>query len=167
MPFVSLPAALFSLMAFINEPLVSNDNAALNPVEPTGSVNKTLMLQLVNQVRQKGCKCGDTYYYPVQPVNWNSQLEEAAYSHASDMNTRKYFSHKSPEGFNAGVRIDLAGYKWMAFGENIALGYSSEKSVLEGWLKSPGHCKNIMNKTYKEMAVAKVGNYWTQEFATK
>ena len=79
MPFVSLPAALFSLMALINEPLHNTINAP-NTVDPTVSVNKTLMLQLVNQVRQKGCKCGDTYYYPVQPVKWNNQLEEAAYS---------------------------------------------------------------------------------------
>jgi uncharacterized protein YkwD len=39
--------------------------------------------------------------------------------------------------------------------------------VIDGWLKSPGHCKNLMDKSYKEMGVAKVGTYWTQEFATK
>ena len=55
----------------------------------------------------------------------------------------------------------------MAYGENIANGYTAERSVVDGWIKSPGHCKNLMNKAYKEMGVAKIGTYWTQEFATK
>ena len=55
----------------------------------------------------------------------------------------------------------------MAYGENIATGYTSEREVVDAWIKSPGHCKNIMNKAYKEMGVARVGNYWTQEMASK
>lgn len=125
------------------------------------------MLQLVNEVRKKGCQCGDTYYYPVPAVSWNSQLESAAYSHSKDMYENDYFSHKAPDGSNGGVRIDRAGYNWMAFGENIASGYTNERSVIEGWLKSPGHCKNIMSRNYTEVGVARYGNYWTQEFATK
>jgi len=39
--------------------------------------------------------------------------------------------------------------------------------VIEGWLKSPGHCKNIMSQKYKEMGVARVGNYWTQTFGSQ
>jgi uncharacterized protein YkwD len=47
------------------------------------------------------------------------------------------------------------------------MGYTTEKQVVDAWLKSPGHCKNIMNKNYKEMGVARVGTYWTQTFGTK
>ena len=167
MAFFTFPAALLSLISLINEPSSATTNSSSTKTSDRSTVNKTLMLQLVNQVRQNGCKCGDTYYYPVAPVKWNEQLEEAAYTHSSDMSKRNYFSHKSPEGYNGGVRIDRTGYEWKAFGENIALGYNTEKSVLEGWLKSPGHCKNIMNKSYKEMGVAKVGSYWTQEFGSR
>lgn len=131
------------------------------------TVNKSQLLQLVNEVRQKGCQCGDTYYYPTTKVSWNSDLELAAYNHSSDMYQNKYFSHTGLDGSNPGMRIDQVGYKWMAYGENIATGYTSEREVVEAWLKSPGHCQNIMNKAYKEMGVARVGNYWTQEFAAK
>ena len=131
------------------------------------AVNKSLLLQLVNDVRKKGCKCGDTYYYPTTPLTWNTQLETAAYNHSKDMYQKKYFSHRAPDGSNGGVRIDRVGYQWKAFAENIAAGYATEKAVVEGWIKSPGHCKNIMGKAYKEMGVARMGNYWTQEFATK
>lgn len=131
------------------------------------SVNKTMMLQLVNEVRKKGCQCGDTYYYPVKEVLWNDQLEKAAYNHSLDMYTNEYFSHVAPDGSNGGVRITRVGYNWKAFGENIAAGYRSEKEVVDGWLSSPGHCKNIMSTNFKEMGVARVGNYWTQEFGSK
>ena len=131
------------------------------------SVNKSVLLQLVNDVRKKGCKCGDTYYGPVQTLTWNDQLAAAAYKHSEDMYKNKYFSHIAPDGSNGGVRIKKAGYPWMAFGENIASGYTNEKKVVQGWIESPGHCKNIMSKLYKEMGVARYGNYWTQEFGAK
>ncbi len=146
-----------------SSPVIDDSKSSGIPV----SVNKSLLLQLVNDVRKKGCKCGDTYYYPAGTLTWNSQLETAAYNHSKDMYQNKYFSHVAPDGSNGGVRIKRAGYKWMAFGENIATGYPNEKAVVEGWIKSPGHCKNIMGKAYKEMGVARVGNYWTQEFASK
>ena len=49
--------------------------------------------------------------------------------------------------------------------ENIANGYASEQSVMNGWLGSEGHCKNIMNGSFKEMGAGREGNYWTQILA--
>jgi uncharacterized protein YkwD len=138
----------------------------VNSNVPT-TVNRSIMLQLVNQVRQAGCNCGGTYYAPVPSVTWSNQLETAAYNHSSDMFKNNYFSHTSLDGSNTGTRIERTGYKWMAYGENIAKGYKTEKEVLDGWLSSPGHCRTIMSSVYKEIGVAKVGDYWTQDFATK
>lgn len=132
-----------------------------------GTVNRTRMLQLVNDVRKKGCQCGDTYYYPAPPVTWNTQLEEAAYSHTTDMSKNKFFGHNAPDGSRGGNRLERVGYKWKTYGENIGQGYKTEKEMLAGWLASPGHCKNIMNKSFKEMGVARVGTLWTQEFGSK
>ncbi len=125
---------------------VDSEPASTVPV----TVNKTVMLQLVNEVRKKGCQCGDTYYYPATSVSWNNQLETAAYGHSEDMYSNKFFDHTAPDGSNGGVRIQQAGYNWMTYGENIAMGYKSEREVLDGWLQSPGHCKNIMNKVLKK-----------------
>lgn len=137
------------------------------PIALPATVNKAAMLQLVNAVRSKGRQCGDTYYYPATALQWNSQLETAAATHSNDMYRNKYFSHKDAQGRNGGYRIEQAGYDWTAFGENIATGYKNEKEVIEGWLQSPGHCKNIMNPIYKEMGVARSGNVWVQEFGLK
>src|SRR5438045_3099308 len=111
---------------------------------PKAGLNKNLILQLINDARKRGCQCGDTYYPPVPPLSWNDLLEKAALSHSSEMVKKKYFSHVSAGGNNAGDRITSAGYNWKTYGENIGMGYNNEKEMVEGWLKSPGHCKNIM-----------------------
>lgn len=148
----------------INNP--ENTSGEETSTTPT-TLNKTLMLQLVNNVRQAGCQCGDTYYNPVPALLWNDLLEQAAYNHSADMYQNYFFSHTAPDGSNGGVRIQRAGYVWRTYGENIAMGYKNERETVEGWLKSPGHCKNIMNRNFKEMGVARVGNYWTQAFGAK
>ena len=135
--------------------------------EIPATVNRTLILQLVNEVRKKGCQCGDTYYYPAPAVTWQAQLEEAAYKHSADMVKKKFFSHYAPDGSRGGVRLQRVGYAWKTYGENIGQGYKTEKEMLKGWLNSPGHCKNIMSKSFKEMGVARVGNLWTQEFGSR
>lgn len=137
-----------------------------NP-EPRTSVDKTLLLKLVNDVRRKGCQCGDTYYNPAPPLAWNELLEKAAWLHSADMERKGYFSHASLEGSRAGDRLDSVGYKWKSFGENIGMGYRNEKEVVAGWISSPSHCKNIMNRMYTEMGVGRSGLYWTQAFGSR
>ena len=141
------------------------EETATTPV-PT-VLNKTLILQLVNDVRKKGCQCGETFYPAAGALTWNDLLEKAASGHSEDMYRNKYFSHTAPDGSNAGLRIERAGYSWMAYGENIGMGYKNEKEVVEAWTKSPGNCKNLMNARYKEMGVARVGSYWTQNFGAR
>ncbi|WP_066402342.1 CAP domain-containing protein [Flavisolibacter tropicus] len=163
------------IVAFTLIMSVGANDEAVGPFDPPTtsvkplptSVNKTVLLQLVNDVRKKGCKCGDTYYGPAPAVKWNDQLATAAVSHSEDMYKNKFFAHVAPDGSNGGVRVKRAGYPWMAYGENIAAGYTSEKEVVKGWVESPGHCKNIMSKLYKEMGVGRFGNFWTQEFGAR
>ena len=152
--------------------LITPNTKDLTPVANTiflssSSVNKTVLLQLVNDVRRKGCNCGNAYYAAAPALTWNDQLEKVAFIHSKDMFQNKYFSHTGSDGTGSGERIRNAGYNWRWYGENIAEGYPNEKEVVAGWLSSPGHCANIMNKNYKEMGVAKVGDYWTQVFATR
>ncbi len=162
---------LFAVMMLIScqksELAIEENKMPTGPSATTGSVNKSLMVQLVNDIRKKGCQCGDTYYYPVPSIAWSNQLEAAAFTHSADMFENDFFSHTAPDGSNGGIRIQKAGYSWNTYGENIASGYKSESEVVKGWLESAGHCKNIMNKNFKEMGVARVGNYWTQEFGAK
>ncbi|HUC81085.1 MAG TPA: CAP domain-containing protein [Flavisolibacter sp.] len=156
---------LFVLAIACSKPVDSSGPAT--PAADGSAVNKSLLLQLVNDVRKNGCQCGDTWYPPAPAVTWNDLLEKAAQNHSRDMYQNNYFSHTSKDGNKAGYRLRQVGYNWMSYGENIAMGFKNEKDVVAGWISSPGHCKNIMNKTYKEMGVAKTGEYWTQNFGSR
>jgi uncharacterized protein YkwD len=126
-------------------------------------------LDRINQARSKGCNCGRTYFPPAPPLSWNDQLEDAAHGHARDMSKRNYFSHTSKNGRSMSDRIIAAGYTFKGFksfvvGENIAQGQMSIAEVMTGWLKSEGHCRNLMNPAFKEIGVSEVDHYWVQDF---
>ncbi len=53
--------------------------------------------------------------------------------------------------------------------ENIAMGYTTTKAALGGWMGSSGHRANILNRSYRHIGVAAYqsndGNvYWCQQF---
>lgn len=135
--------------------------AVLAPDNPS----KTKLLDLVNSYRTSGCTCGTVYYPPVNPLIWNDTLEVAAQKHSDDMNAKQYFSHTGSDGSNTGDRLSRLNYIYATYGENIAEGYANEADVMVGWIKSPGHCQNIMNGDFTQMGVATSGKYWTQVFS--
>ena len=125
------------------------------------------MLDLINKARTEGCICGDQLMPPVPKLTYNFLLEKAAVGHSEDMAKNKFMDHTGSDGSTPGTRITVAGYKYRAAGENVAAGYRSVEEVMNGWLNSPGHCRNIMSNNYKEVGVAMVNNYWTQVFGTQ
>jgi uncharacterized protein YkwD len=130
------------------------------------NVNKQVLVDLINDVRSKGCNCGTDSFPPVNPIKWNDTLAMAALEHSNDMNNNAFFDHKGSDNSSPADRITKTGYIWRNIGENIAMGYTSEEEVVKGWINSPGHCKNIMTGNFKDMGVAMSGNYWTQDFAS-
>ena len=126
----------------------------------------------VNLARASSRMCGNTLFNAVAPLAWNARLFDAAAGHAQDMATNNYFSHVSQDGRTFSQRITDAGYVWSAAGENIAAGQTTVADVMNSWLQSPGHCENIMNGNYTEVAVSCASNdastykqYWTMELA--
>lgn len=154
-----------SLLPSENEDIFSiptDGQYALAPTEPT----QLKLLILVNNVRATGYKSKTTYYPPTTPVTWNDTLATAAQKHSDYMNAKKKFSHTGINNSDPGKRIATEGYQWSTYGENIAVGYPTEEAVIQGWLESEGHCRNIMNPDVTEMGIATSGAYWTQVFAT-
>jgi uncharacterized protein YkwD len=130
------------------------------------------MLRQINAARAAGRSCGATAFAPTTPLAWNNRLFAAAEGHSRDMATNNYFSHTSLDGRSASRRVTDAGYVWRATGENIAAGQRDVTTVMNGWLASDGHCRNIMNPSYQDVAVACVqqtgsayGRYWTMTLA--
>ena len=100
----------------------------------------------------------------LSPLSWDYDLERAAAIRVVE--TSAYFSHTRPNGNSCFTIIDELGVKtnYSANGENIAGGYSTATSVMNGWMNSPGHRANILNANYNTIGIACVGNTWVQLF---
>ncbi|MEU8915308.1 MULTISPECIES: CAP domain-containing protein [Streptomyces] len=117
------------------------------------------VVELVNDERRKaGCS----------PLTVNAKLTKAAQDHSKDMADHRNMSHTGSDGSSPEDRITRAGYDWSSYGENVAYGYSTPESVMEGWMTSPGHKRNILDCSFKEIGVghAQPDDYWTQDFGT-
>ncbi|WP_308427716.1 CAP domain-containing protein [Streptomyces albospinus] len=117
------------------------------------------MVELVNEERAKvGCS----------PLTLNAKLAKAAQAHSQDMADHRNMSHTGSDGSDPGARINSAGYAWSSYGENVAYGYDTSESVMAGWMSSPGHKRNILDCSFKEIGVglAQPGSYWTQDFGS-
>lgn len=85
----------------------------------------------------------------------NSKLSESALAKAKDMFENQYFEHDSPKGIGVGDLAKNVGYQFLAVGENLALGdFQNDEILVAGWMESPGHRANILNKNFNEIGVA-------------
>jgi uncharacterized protein YkwD len=133
------------------------------------SPSASLVLQLVNEVRANGARCGERSFGPAPPLQESATLASVAYEHAADMARHDYFEHVDLAGHTPADRVRATGYREKLVGENIAYGPTSAEEVVAGWLHSTGHCENIMEPRFVEMGLAyapgqgsKRGLYWDQ-----
>ena len=122
------------------------------------------ILTLVNDIRTKGCKCGEEQMPPVSRVSWNNLLYQAAKRHSDDMYKHKFTDHVGSDGSAFWERLSDTGFPWSSAGENIAKGFKTESEVFDAWMQSPCHCKNIMGD-FQYIGVASSGDYWTMVLA--
>ncbi|WP_217895551.1 CAP domain-containing protein [Oceanospirillum sanctuarii] len=131
--------------------------------------SKQEMIQLINDARSQARTCGVYGNFPAAGnVSWNDKLFKAANAHSQDMAKENFFSHTGSDGLAFSDRIKAAGYSYSSAAENIAAGQSTTQAVVNAWLGSDGHCKNIMGSSYTEIGSACVSSesadyktYWT------
>lgn len=142
-----------------SEPPTSTTTAAptTTSAKPPADTSATArVLTLVNQARATaGC----------QPLAEDKRLDKAAQGHSDDMATRSYFSHTSQDGRTFVDREEQAGYPSPG-GENIAEGYTSADAVMDGWMHSDGHRRNILDCSFTTIGIGVTtkGWYWVQDF---
>ena len=72
------------------------------------------------------------------------KLDRAAERHARAMAAEDFFSHTGADGSIIGQRVREEGYNWRLVAENIAAGMSDPGAVVESWVESPGHRRNML-----------------------
>jgi uncharacterized protein YkwD len=142
------------------------------PADSRPPVLASRVLQLVNDARARGTRCGERSFGPAPPVKLSGTLADVAFGHAADMAKHDYFEHEDLTGRSPADRVRAVGYREKLVGENIAYGPKSAEEVVQGWLDSPGHCENIMDSRFAEMGIAyaagqaaRRGLYWVQLLA--
>ncbi|WP_344078230.1 CAP domain-containing protein [Luedemannella helvata] len=116
---------------------------------------------LTNQARaREGCGA----------LRRDGKLVKAARAHSTDMARNRFLEHTGSDRSSPGTRIERAGYSaGSGWAENIAYGYATPEAVMDGWMNSSGHRRNILNCGLKALGVgvARAANgslYWTQDF---
>lgn len=182
---MQLSTFLFPLLVFFScsscgTDITTGEATVISPESPTSGEDtptttpnlsaaaislNTEALQMVNQQRQQGCRCGNQNMPPVPPLSRNNVLVITADEHAKDMEQMNRMQHTGSDGSDSGTRLTRNGYRWRAVGENIARGQTSISQVVNGWFDSPGHCRNLMSANFTEFGMARSGLYWAQVFA--
>ncbi len=131
------------------------------------------VLELTNQRRAAGATCDTDVFGPAPPLEMDEVIRVAARLHSQDMATQDYFEHDSLDGRTFADRMRDAGFSGAdPWGENIAAGQATPAEVVDGWMNSPGHCRNIMDPDYHVIGIgyaydasSTFEHYWTQDFA--
>ncbi|MBN8190589.1 SafA/ExsA family spore coat assembly protein [Bacillus sp. NTK074B] len=148
-------------------PQISNPNMiypgqSLN-IPGVNSTSQNYTYEVVKLVNVERSKVG------LPPLKENWELSRVARYKSEDMINKNYFSHTSPTYGSPFQMMKDFGISYQAAGENIAAGQRTPAEVVEAWMNSEGHRKNILSPTYTEIGVGYVkggsyGHYWTQMF---
>jgi uncharacterized protein YkwD len=91
----------------------------------------------------------------LEPVAWDEGLARSARAHLADMIDRRYFAHRSPEGFDHADRVGLLHRQFCGqTAENLAWRDYPAQATLPRhfetmWEQSPGHMANLVNPTFE------------------
>ncbi|USK53345.1 CAP domain-containing protein [Cytobacillus solani] len=130
------------------------------PASSSVSAYEQKVLDLTNQERAKN---------GVPALKLDVELSKVARAKSADMKAKGYFDHNSPTYGSPFDMMKQFGITYKSAGENIAMGQRTPEEVVNAWMNSEGHRKNILNANYTHLGVGYVadGNYWTQMFIGK
>jgi uncharacterized YkwD family protein/spore coat assembly protein SafA len=133
---------------------------------PTLRATKSIESQVIQLTNQERAKNG------LKPLAADWQLSRIARYKSADMRDKNYFSHTSPTYGSPFTMMKNFGVNYRSAAENIAAGQRTPNEVVQSWMNSPGHRKNILSPAYTHTGVGHAtggnyGHYWTQMFIAK
>ena len=109
----------------------------------------------------------------LKPLRRDRRAEQTAQGHAEDMAEHNYFNHTGRDGSNPQQRAQRAKCRMKWCGENIAAAQKDPAAVVEGWMNSPPHRRNILKPEFTHLGVGIARGtfrnqenelYWVQVF---
>ncbi|RPF53395.1 putative YkwD family protein [Aquisalibacillus elongatus] len=99
-----------------------------------------------------------------KPLTYSAELSKVAEAKAKDMYNNNYFSHTSPTYGSPFDMMKQFGISYRTAGENIAKGQPSASAVVQDWMNSSGHRRNILSPDFNRIGVGYYQGYWVQMF---
>lgn len=134
--------------------------------DPRPGDDQAEFLTLINEARSEARFCGGQHMPAVAPLATDQRLAASSQAHSNDMAMNNYFDHEGLNGSEFWERARDAGTT--ANTENIHRGPADVAAAVQGWLESPGHCRNIMTPDASRVGVGHASNpasdfthYWT------
>ncbi len=94
-------------------------------------------------------------------LQWSEELYQCALYR---LRTSGFDAHKNLVRDMKAFFGDMVAMKGILLGENMAVGYTTPKEVMQGWKKSPGHYQNLLTADYQCGAIARYQNTWCALF---
>ena len=129
-------------------PAPAASSASVAPVATRGGYAATesrIFDQINAQRRQQG----------LPALVYNPNLDRMAKIQARNMARLQKMAHVLPDA-DLPTLVDRAryvGYPYGRIAENVALGFPSAETVVEGWMNSKGHRANILNRDLVETGI--------------
>ena len=110
------------------------------------NATESRIFDLINAQRQR---------QGLRPLVYNPQLDRMAKIQAENMARFQKMAHTIPEASlpTLGARARYVGYVYGRIAENVALGYPTAETVVEGWMNSSGHRRNILDRDVVETGI--------------
>lgn len=106
------------------------------------------------------------------PLGANARLMQAAQIQADQNASAGRLDHVLPGARYPRVedRLAAVGYRWQAYGENLAYGQRTPAEAIQSWIGSPGHRANILSGSFTEIGIGHSTDsagraYYVQVFA--
>ena len=141
-------------------------NPSTTPEQKPSTDFSSYQQQVLDLVNAERAKRG------ISALTLDSSLSSVATKKSQDMIDKNYFDHTSPTYGSPFDMMKQFGISYRSAGENIAKGQKTPQEVVDAWMNSEGHRKNILNPNFTNLGVgiAKDSNkttYWTQMFIGK
>ena len=131
-------------------------SASAAPQPPQGDPLAVEVLQLTDEARAAaGCA----------PLAVADPLVAAAIEHSGEMAATGTLTHTGPGGSTPRTRLAALGVAPRRTAENVAVGAFTPRSLVDAWLASPGHRRNLLDCRLGFVGIARqdvaAGAYWT------
>jgi uncharacterized protein YkwD len=96
----------------------------------------------------------------LNPLVLDERLSRAAQEKAQAMADVEYFGHQMPDGSTAWDYLRSVDYNFTHAGENLAIYFTSERSMVRAWLRSPAHRAVLLDPAYTHTGVGIAAGYY-------